>query len=221
MADWGIKQHWMLSDKQNARAITTSHTLYTAIYSKQRFNEATWCAQHCCDIVSSALMITLFRHQWPRHPGEGGDCRDRHRHRPPSLHRETRGRLRDLWGPVTRWLWLPRSEEVIKWGLKLTPSDFVKYRNVQWGWVTSAELTSSPWEGGQQLQQQTNILNSPFPFPRSAMEFFFASEDEMHVITVSSIYLILILLNHCFKIHIVPNRIFIQHYSIGDSISFI
>ena len=70
------------------------------------------------------------------------------------------------------------------------------------------------------MQQQTNILNSPFPFPRSAMEFFFASEDEMHVITVSSIYLILILLNHCFKIHIVPNRIFIQHYSIGDSIFF-
>ena len=49
------------------------------------------------------------------------------------------------------------------------------------------------------MQQQTNILNSPFPFPRSAMEFFFASEDKMHVVTVSSICLILILLKHRFK----------------------
>ena len=135
-------------------------------------------------------MITLFRHQWPGHPGEGGHCRDRHRHRPAPLHCEARGWLR-LRGSVARWLRLPRSEEVIKWGLKLTPSDSVMYRNMctEGELHLQSKLTFSSRDGA--AVATTHKLK----LPRSAMEFFLASEDLMH----DKVSRIFILLNPCFK----------------------
>ena len=121
----------------------------------------------CCDIVSSDsdVMITLFRHQWPGHPGEGGDRRDCHRHRPPPLHRQARGWLW-LRGPVARWLRLPRPEEVIKWGLKLTPSDFVMYCTEHWGWVTSAEQADILLKRRWTAVATTHILKLNFSIPK-------------------------------------------------------
>ena len=123
-----------------------------------------------CDIVRS-LMITLFRHQRPRHPGEGGHRRHRHRHRPPPLHREARGRVRVRWpvhwglrGPVSQ------TEKVIKWGLKLTPSNFIMYRNVHWGWVTDTPALKHKYNcmNVQRLIHQWNL--SVFHNPQTKIQ---------------------------------------------------